>query len=113
MLTDEWQGMRVYRSTDLDNWEKQGLVLDKPSAREDDKPSGAHGDVIVVGDKAYVIYFTHPGREKHGEIKPDPDGTMFYTNHRTSIQVAPLEFINGTLEANRDKPFDFYLPDQK
>lgn len=113
MLTDEWQGMRIYRSTDLDHWEKQGLILDKPSAREDDKPSGAHGDVVVVGEKAYVFYFTHPGRNKHFEMRPDPDGQWFYTNHRTTIQVAPLEFVNGTLEANRDKPFDFYLPDQE
>lgn len=113
MLTDEWQGMRVYRSADLDHWEKQGLILDKPGTREDDKPSGAHGDVLVFGDKAYVFYFTHPGRAKHGELKPDPDGNMFYTNHRTTIQVAPLEFVNGTLEADREKPFDFYLPDQQ
>ncbi len=113
MLTDEWQGMRVYRSTDLEHWEKQGLILDSPSRREDDKPSGAHGDVIVVGEKAYVFYFTHPGRKSHVEIKPDPDGQWFYTNHRTTIQVAPLELINGTLVANRDKPFDFWLPDEE
>lgn len=111
MLTDEWQGMRVYRSTDLANWEKQGLILDKASHREDDGPSGAHGDVVVVGDKAYVFYFTHPGREAHFKTKPDPDGQWFYTNHRTAIQVAPLAFANGTLHADRDAPFDFWLPD--
>ena len=44
-------------------------------------------------------------------MKPDPDGQGVYTNHKTSIQVTPLEFINGTHEANRDKSFDFYLPD--
>ena len=70
MLTDEWQGMRLYRSTDLEKWEKQGLILDKPGNREDDKPSGAHGDVLVVGDKAYVFYFTHPGRTSHGQLRP-------------------------------------------
>ncbi|WP_240671040.1 family 43 glycosylhydrolase [Lacibacter luteus] len=111
MLTDEWQGMRLYRSTDLEHWDKQGLLLDKPSKREDDTPSGAHGDVVVVGDKAYIFYFTHPGRKIHGETKPDPDGQWFHTNHRTSIQVAPLKFVNGTLEATRDEPFDFHLPD--
>lgn len=111
MLTDEWQGQRVYRSTDLEHWEKQGLILDKPSARQDDTPSGAHGDVVVLGDKAYVFYFTHPGRKAHFETKADPDGTMYYTNHRTAIQVAPLELVNGTLVADRDKPFDFWLPD--
>lgn len=111
LLTDEWQGMRVYRSTDLERWEKGGLILNGPSNREDDKPSGAHGDVLVFGDKAYVFYFTHPGRKSHGEIRPDPDGQWFYTNHRTTIQVAALEFVNNTLQVNRDKPFDFWLPD--
>jgi hypothetical protein len=111
MLTDEWQGMRVYRSNDLEHWEKQGLILDTASSRTDDTPSGAHGDVVVIGDRAYVFYFTHPGRSKHFEVKPDPDGQLFYTNHRTTIQAAPLEVINGTLVSNREKPFDFYLPD--
>ena len=111
MLTDEWQGLRVYRSPDLEHWEKQGLILDKPSQRTDDHPSGAHADVVVFDDKAYVIYFTHPGRESHGKTRPDPDGNLFYTNHRTAIQAAPLQLVNGTLVADRDKPFDFWLPD--
>lgn len=111
MLTDEWQGLRVHRSNDLEHWEKQGLILDKPSQRPDDRPSGAHADVVVFGDKAYVIYFTHPGRESHGKTKPDPDGNLFYTNNRSSIQAAPLQFVNGTLTADRDNPFDFWLPD--
>ena len=64
MITDEWHGMRVYRSKDANTWEKQGLILDSASHRSEDKPSGAHGDVIIVNDKAYVFYFTHP-EEKH------------------------------------------------
>lgn len=110
MLTDEWKGLRVYRSTDLENWEKQGLILDQPSARKDDWPSGAHADVVVIGEDAYVFYFTHPGRSAHGTTKPDPDNTQFYNNHRTAIQVAPLRVLNGTLEANRSKPFEVFLP---
>tara|TARA_R110000868_G_scaffold98706_5_gene271809 strand:+ start:2207 stop:3226 length:1020 start_codon:yes stop_codon:yes gene_type:complete len=108
MLADEWHGMRVYRSKDLEHWEKQGLVLDNASKRKDDGPMGAHGDVLIFGDKAYVFYFTHPGRKSHLETD---DTKSFYTNHRTSIQVAPLVFENGTLISNRDEPFDFWLPD--
>ncbi|GAB3663830.1 family 43 glycosylhydrolase [Echinicola sediminis] len=107
MLTDEWHGQRVYRSEDLENWEKQGLILDKPSSREDDTPSGAHGDVLVFGDKAYAFYFTHPGRDSHSATKPDQ---TFHENHRTTIQVAPLTFDGETLQADRSQPFDFYLP---
>lgn len=110
MLTDEWHGLRVYRSTDLDHWEKQGLVLDTPSARKDDQPSGAHADVLIFEDQAYIFYFTHPGRKSHLETDPSKS---FYENHRTAIQVAPLEFQDGTLKANRDQPFDFWLPDGK
>lgn len=108
MLADEWHGMRVYRSKDLENWEKQGLVLDTASSRKDDGPSGAHGDVLVFGHTAYIFYFTHPGRKSHLEVLPD---NSFYDNHRTSIQVAPLTFENGTLKSDRDKPFIFWLPD--
>ena len=113
MLTDEWRGLRVHRSKDLETWETQGLILDGPSEREDDRPSGAHADVVVFGDRAYIVYFTHPGRESHTKTRPDPDGTLFHANHRTAIQVAPLQVVNGTLAADRSKPFDFWLPDGK
>lgn len=111
MLTDEWRGMRIYRSDDLDSWEKQGLILDKPGKRTDDTPSGAHGDVIVVGDKAYVFYFTHPGRTSHGEEKKRDDGVIPYELRRSSIQVALLVIKDGTLVCDRDAEFDFYMPD--
>lgn len=114
MLTDEWQGMRVYRSTDLNNWERQGFILDKPGKRRDDKPQGAHGDVVVFGDKAYVIYFTHPEREQHTKHPFDHDRNMMdFKYRRSSIQVAPLSIENGTLVAPRDEAFDFYLPNME
>lgn len=111
MLTDEWHGLRVYRSSDLNNWEKQGLILDTPGKRSEDTPSGAHADVQVVGDKAYIVYFTHPGRIFHSEGTNDADGVLPYTKRRSSLQVGELELANGTLICDRDKPFDFYLPD--
>ena len=100
----------MYRSDDLMHWIKQGLVLDKPSDREDDTPSGAHGDVLVFGDRAYAFYFTHPGRTSHSLIKPN---NSFHENHRTTIQVAALFFDGETLKDERVEPFDFYLPDGK
>jgi sucrose-6-phosphate hydrolase SacC (GH32 family) len=114
LLTDEWHGMRVYRSKDLDHWEKQGLVLNAPGKRFDDTPEGAHGDVVVVDNKAYVIYFTHPGRKKHTEAEINKaTGIYPFELRRSSISVAQLEFKDGTLVCDRDKPFDFYLPDIK
>ena len=110
MLTDEWHGMRVYKSKDATTWEKQGLILDSASARPEDTPSGAHGDVIVIGDKAWVFYFTHPGRKKHFDAHIDENGIYPFNERRSSIQVAPLEFTNGTLISDRSKPFEFSLP---
>lgn len=112
MLTDEWAGMRVYRSRDCTTWEKQGMILDKPGSRPEDTPSGAHGDVIVVNDKAFVFYFTHPGRKSHSEAALDQDGVLPYSLRRSSIQVAPLVIQNGTLVSERDQPFDFWLPNR-
>lgn len=55
MLTDEWKGLRIYRSKDLDKWEKQGLILGEASSRPEDTPSGAHADVVVTNHRAYIF----------------------------------------------------------
>lgn len=110
MLTDEWKGMRVYKSVDLVNWEKQGLILNEKSLRQDDQPSGAHGDVVVLDNKAYIFYFTHPGRKFHEEEIYDQDGIMPYSHKRSVIQVARLYFKNNTLVSDRTENFnDFFL----
>ena len=109
MLTDEWHGMRVYRSKDANTWEKQGVILDSASSRAQDTPSGAHGDVIVINDKAYVFYFTHPGRVNHNVSPMEKNGVVPFDLRRSLIQVAPLEIKDGTLVCERDKPFDFWL----
>ena len=111
MLTDEWHGMRVYKSNDCLTWQKQGLILDSASSRPEDKPSGAHGDVIVVDNKAYIFYFTHPGRRSHGDAPAAENGIIPFDLRRSSIQAAQLEFKNETLVCDRNKPFDFWLPD--
>lgn len=92
-------------------WEKQGLVLDRNGVRPDDSPTGAHADVVVVKDKCYIFYFTHPGRKTHGAATMDKDGVYPYSERRSSIQAAELVFRDGTLAAVRDEPFDFWLPD--
>lgn len=114
MITDEWKGLRVHRSKDAATWEKQGMILDKNGTRNQDTPTGAHADVVVAGDKAYVIYFTHPGRKTHVDDGGlDKDGCYTYSTKRTVIQVAEIIFKNETLDVIRDEPFDFWLPDLK
>lgn len=110
MVTDEWQGMRVYRSDDLINWEKQGLILDQPGTRFLDTPQGAHGDVVVFGDKAYVFYFTHPGRSSHGKVSEPEMGIIPFRERMSLIQVAPLVIKDGILTCDRNADFDFFMP---
>jgi hypothetical protein len=113
MVTDQWAGMGVYRSDDLKKWDKQNeVILADASNRPDDKPSGAHGDVVVVDNRAYIFYFTHPGRRSHSEATLDEDGTLAFSERRSSIQVAQLEVVDGLLKVkDRDQSFHFFLPD--
>ncbi|GIE99568.1 hypothetical protein [Paractinoplanes rishiriensis] len=83
MLVDEWRGQRVLRSSDLDGWEPQGLLLD-------DAPIGFHAD--VVGE--YAFYFTHPGR------LPGV-GDEEYESRRSAVHVARLSVVDGRLVCDR------------
>ncbi len=115
IIVDEWAGMAVYSSDDLENWTRQDkMILDKPSQRAEDRPSGSHGDVIVAGDRAYVFYFTHPGRTAHGHAPLDENGNTPYELRRSSIQVAELELTpEGELVTkDRNLPVDISLPRQ-
>ncbi|WP_165042073.1 glycosyl hydrolase [Dysgonomonas sp. ZJ709] len=111
LITDEWKGMGVYKSPDLLNWTKQeDRILSKESQRKDDYPRGNHGDVVVANDKAYIFYFTHPGR-RYGNESLNENGNIPYEMRRSSIQVAELDIVNGELIVlDRDKPFSIYLP---
>lgn len=111
MITDEWSGLRVYRSKDAESREKQGKILDHNGTRPGDTPTGAHADVEVVGSRSYIFYFTHPGRKTHSAATLDKDGDYPYSEKRSSIQAAELVYKDGTLMAIRDEPFDFWLPD--
>jgi sucrose-6-phosphate hydrolase SacC (GH32 family) len=103
MIIDEWRGQGVYRSDDLEHWERNGLILDKPGSREDDGTIGLHADVVVQDDEAYIFYFTHPERKGDWErIKP-------YPMQRSSIQAARLDVIDGVLVCDRDEEFKLEL----
>ena len=99
MLVDVWQGLGVYRSDDCASWTRQtGNLLREPGIGPDDEVKGGHPDVVVSGDRAYVFYFTHPGRRPEAS-QDDP-----YEQRRSSIQVAELEYRDGWLTCRRDEP---------
>lgn len=56
MIVDEWKGLSVFRSDDLENWTKQeGRYLIDGQEGQD---RGNHADVEVVDGHAYMFYFT-------------------------------------------------------
>ncbi len=106
MVADFWRGQGVFRSDDCLNWEHKGFILDKPGKREDDHSIGNHADVVVIGDEAYIFYFTHPPRPEGWKSGMPIDPAL----KRTSIQVARLHSDGKTLTCDRDEVFDFVLP---
>lgn len=96
MIVDNWDGLGVYSSPDLKNWARQPEnILKNPGKGIDDGTKGLHADVVVNNGKAYIFYFTHPGRLP--EVKDS------YETRRSSIQVAELEYVNGVIVCDRDK----------
>ncbi len=106
MLVDLWQGLGVYRSDDLLHWTAQtGNLLDRPGTGPDDGVNGGHPGVVVSADRAYLFYFTHPGRA--GTIKPEDKNSLEL--RRSSIQVVELFEKDGRLECDRNRPVPINL----
>lgn len=99
MVTDVWDGLGLYRSDDLLDWERiPGNLLQEPGMGEDDGVAGQHPDIVVNNDRAYLFYFTHPDRD------PNSTTNTPHQNRRSSIQVVELKYENGQVTADRDEP---------
>ena len=98
MITDIWRGLAVYRSEDATQWTAQTEpILRDAGLTPTDREKGQHADVVVQGDRAWIFYFTHQGGQ---DLKPgDP-----LWQRRTVIQVAELEYKDGRLWCDRNKP---------
>lgn len=104
MVVDVWNGLGVYRSDDCETWTRQKQnLLEEPGTGEDDQVKGGHPDVVVNHDRAYLFYFTHPGRR--GE---DADKDT-YEQRRSSIQVIELHYKDGILTCDRNEPTQISL----
>ena len=104
MVVDVWDGLGVYGSDDCEKWTRQEKnLLSKPGQGPDDKVKGGHPDVVVSGNSAFLFYFTHPGRQNTA-AKGD-----LYDQRRSSIQVVELEFKDGEITCDRDKPTHILL----
>lgn len=105
LIKDPDSGLDVYRSDDLAEWNYQGKILDQPGARNSDGTIGKHADVVVCGDRAYIVYFTHP----YGQDFPARDGIMPLAARHTAIQAAELQVRDDQLVCDRDRPFRIRL----
>ncbi|MCC5835948.1 MAG: glycosyl hydrolase [Opitutales bacterium] len=102
MVTDVWDGLAVYRSENASDWQRQpsGNILREPGRGKDDGVRGGHADVVVQGDRAFIFYFTHPGRDTDQNTPPAD-----HSGRRSSIQVAELQINqDGWIEVDRDAP---------
>lgn len=100
MIIDAWKGMEIYSSEDLLKWIKQpNRILENPGKGKDDQAIGGHCDVVVNNGRAFVYYFTHPGRSK-----ANPAAKGSFDDKRSVIQVAELHYENGLLTCDRDEP---------
>jgi hypothetical protein len=54
--------------------------------------------------KAYVFYFTHPGRRKD-----KPASKNSFEDKRSVIQLVELTYINGEINCDRDQPVTIKL----
>lgn len=107
LITDCWNGIRVYRSNDFSRWEYKNTILREGGKRPDDGFIGGHASVVVSGDNAYIFYFVHP--ERTPENCRDEAIHNEYRFRRSSIQAAKLEFDGETLQCDRDKEFELIL----
>lgn len=99
LITDVWSGLAVYRSDDGQSWQRQaGNLLQQPGQGADDGAAGQHADVVVVGDRAWLFYFTHPERKANAKQADD------YSTRRSSIQVVELQEKDGHLTVDRNAP---------
>ncbi|GAA4294040.1 family 43 glycosylhydrolase [Aestuariibaculum suncheonense] len=99
MVNDAWRGLGVYWSDDFEHWNRQEKnILEIPGTGEGDRVKGGHPDIVVNRDKAYVFYFTHPGRTQENK------GKDAYKTRKTCIQVAELKCVNGEIVCDRNAP---------
>ncbi len=94
MIADVWRGMAVYSSDDCEHFYRQKEnILCGGGKRKDDNVNGAHADVFIVGDRAFIVYFTLP------------DANF---KERSCVQMAELTVENGILVCNRDAEFSIH-----
>jgi hypothetical protein len=91
------------RSTDGEHWTRQpDYLLATPGRAETDRAKGQHPDVIVAGDRAYIVYFVQQSGEPQSTRDPE-------WPRRSALQIAELKEAGGILTVDRDAPTEIRL----
>ncbi|WP_242115582.1 glycoside hydrolase family 43 [Sphingomonas lacusdianchii] len=98
LVSDAWKGLLVQRSDDATHWTRQpGYLLAELGRRPTDRAKGQHPDIVITGDRAWIVYFVHQSGEP--EAASDPRW-----HRRTVLQIAELREDKGVLSVDRDAP---------
>lgn len=103
LISDAWRGLLVMRSDDGVRWTTQpGHILRQHGIHQTDRAKGQHPDIIVAGERAYIVYFVH--QEGEDQAKDNPDW-----KRRSVFQIAELQEKDGVLSVDRNAPAHIVL----
>jgi beta-xylosidase len=104
LIEDAWDGLGVFRSSDLANWERQpDNLLKEPGTQPTDRAQGQHPDVVVDGSgKAWLFYFTH---QSGADARPDDPNWKRHTD----LHVTELHESDGVLTVDRNAPAEIHM----
>jgi len=104
LIQDAWNGLGVFHSSDLANWERQmENLLQGHGAKPTDDAQGQHPDVVVDSTgRAWLFYFTHQSGKD--EKTGDPQW-----KRRTVMHVTELHEKGGVLQVDRDVPAAIHM----
>ncbi len=103
LVSDAWKGLLLLRSDDGKAWTRQpGYLLAEPGKAETDRAKGQHPDVIVAGDRAYIVYFVQQSGEPRAATNPE-------WHRRSVLQIAELREKDGVISVDRDAPTEVVL----
>ncbi len=107
MISDAWKGLLVARSDDASSWTRQpGYLLGEAGRSLTDRAKGQHPEVIVSGNRAWLIYFVHQSGEPQAAANPA-------WGARSVLQVAELREAGGRLSVDREAAPDIVLTPPK
>jgi hypothetical protein len=98
LISDAWKGLLVMRADGGTHWTRQAdyLVADA-GTQPTDRAKGQHPEVVVAGERAYLVYFVHQSGE--AEAATDRDW-----GKRSAIQIAELHERDGVVSVDRNAP---------